>query len=58
VREAFAQAEARLMCPRCNTELYVSPPVPRQGSILQEVSCPSCNRCVIVRNLPERPATF
>jgi hypothetical protein len=58
IREAFAQADARLMCPRCDEELSVSPTVVGHGGMLQEVSCPSCNRCVIMRGLPERPASF
>jgi transcription elongation factor Elf1 len=57
IRESFARLTDQLLCPRCDDELLVSPLMQRHGGTLQEVFCPTCHRCVIVRNLPERPAS-
>ncbi len=57
IREMFAQLDSRLICPRCSEQLTVSTPVTRRGSTIQEVSCPGCYRCIVVRDLPERHAS-
>ena len=39
----------RPVCPRCNTPLALRTPVALDEMTVQEVSCPRCHRCVIVR---------
>ncbi len=37
------------ICPRCNTPLTLRTPVALDEVVVQEVSCPECHRCVILR---------
>ena len=57
IHEMFVRPDVPLLCPRCAAELTVSPPIESRSSIVQEVCCPSCHRCIIVKDRPERPAT-
>jgi hypothetical protein len=36
-------------CPRCNKPLTLRTPVAVDAMTVQEVSCPMCHRCVIIR---------
>jgi len=37
------------ICPRCNKPLILRTPVALDEVTVQEISCPMCHRCVILR---------
>ena len=37
------------ICPRCDKPLILRTPVAVDAMTVQEVSCPMCHRCVIIR---------
>ncbi len=43
-------AGGRPTCPRCAELLLVATPVVLEDMTVQEVTCPSCHRCVILRD--------
>ena len=49
IHEMAAQQGAPLVCPRCGTSMTVGPRVSHLDTILREVSCPECQRCVMLR---------
>ncbi len=49
IKEMAGRPDASLVCPRCNTPLTRLPPIDMRGTVMQEVSCPECSRCVILR---------
>ena len=42
---------SRVQCPRCRGDLTIRPPVVTSGTPVWQVSCTTCHRCVMIRNL-------
>ncbi len=42
---------SRVQCPRCRGDLTIRPPVVTSGTPVWQVSCSTCHRCVMIRNL-------
>ena len=53
IRELASERDAVLHCPRCSIPMERGPRVEVHGMSMQEVCCPECQRCVMLRNLPE-----
>ena len=49
IKEMAGRPDALLVCPRCNTSLTRLTPTDMGGAVMQEVSCPKCHRCIILR---------
>ncbi len=49
IKEMAGRPDASLVCPRCNTPLTWVTPAEIWGAVMQEVSCPECHRCIILR---------
>jgi hypothetical protein len=48
IRELVLEGKSPI-CPRCDEPLTLRTPVALDAMIVQEVSCPMCHRCVIIR---------
>jgi hypothetical protein len=53
IRDTAEHPVATLVCPRCNTAMDRGPRVEVHGVMMQEVCCPDCQRCVMLRDPPE-----
>ncbi len=49
IKEMAGRPDASLVCPRCGTPLIRLTPTDARGPVMQEVSCPKCHRCIILR---------
>ena len=49
IKEMVGRPDVSLICPRCNTPLIRLTPTDTRGAAMQEVSCPKCHRCIILR---------
>ncbi len=49
IKEMAGRPGASLVCPRCNTPLIRVTPADMRGAVMQEVSCPECHRCIMLR---------
>ena len=49
IHEMAAQQDAPLICPRCDASMTLGPRINRHGTVLQEVCCPDCQRCIMLR---------
>ena len=49
IKEMAGRSDALLVCPRCNTSLTRFTPTDMGGAVMQEVSCPKCHRCIMLR---------
>ncbi len=49
IHKMAAQQGSPLFCPRCGASMSLGPRVNRHDTILQEVSCPECQRCIMLR---------
>jgi hypothetical protein len=52
IRAAAGDPAQQPICPRCNEQLVVGPPVMWAGEPIRELRCPSCNRCLMVDDTP------
>lgn len=48
IRALATRLETPLLCPRCGSELDLGPRIRRRERTLQEASCPTCHRCVML----------
>ncbi len=49
IKDMAGQPDASLVCPLFNTPLIRLTPTDARGAVMQEVSCPGCHRCIILR---------
>ncbi len=49
IKEMAGRPDASLVCPRCDTPLIRLTPTDARGAVMQELSCPECHRCIILR---------
>ena len=54
IREALGKSLVGVVCPKCGTELTISDPMSRDGSlgIAFEVRCEPCHRVAIITEVP------
>ena len=54
IREAMGKSLVSVECPRCGTQMKVSDPMKREGSmgVSYEVSCGPCHRVAIITEVP------
>ncbi len=48
ISQAVKEADGHPVCPRCGTQMELGPKVNTRGTIMQEISCPDCKRCVML----------
>ncbi len=48
ISQAVKDADGHPDCPRCGTQMELGPKVNTRGTIMQEVSCPDCKRCIML----------
>jgi predicted DNA-binding helix-hairpin-helix protein len=53
IRDTAEHPGSTLVCPRCNTPMDRGPCVEVHGVTMQEICCPDCQRCVMLRDPPE-----
>ncbi len=53
ISQAVNDADSSPVCPRCGTQMELGPKVNTRGTIMQEISCPDCKRCVMLSHSGE-----
>jgi hypothetical protein len=53
IREVAARRTETVFCPRCKSAMDRGPRVEVHGSLMEEICCPQCQRCVMLRTRPE-----
>ncbi len=48
ISQAVKDADGHAVCPRCGIQMELGPKVNTRGTIMQEISCPDCKRCVML----------